>query len=178
MGKNVWKLASPGSLRGEQPTEQQLFPGHAGPGQTALSRLKGVVPAHGLALWLPPREVCARATPPSAMEFPANETLLSWLKANLILPLRLHLSCFTVNKYAEKGCQALVAWCVVHTYVCACMHLGVHACSKCTCMYVLVCIGRAYMCMHIGVCVCMGVCALGVHACVGVCMYVQICALG
>ena len=52
------------------------------------------------------------------------KTLLSWLKANLILQTSAALGCFTVDKYAGEGCQAVVE------VVCVCAGAGLcmHAC--------------------------------------------------
>lgn len=93
------------------------------------------------------------------------------LKANLILPLLLHLSDFTMDRSAEKGCQTLVALCVVH--VCVCMHacmcaLGVHVCVQ-------VCV-RACMCayVHRGMRACTCTCVCRVCTCVG-CMHAHVC---
>lgn len=102
------------------------------------------------------------------------------LKANLILPLLLHLSDFTMDRSAEKGCQTLVALCVVH--VCACVHACVHWVYVCACVHVRVCV---WVCAC--VCMCTGACRHAhVHVCAGrahvwvACMHMCacMCALG
>lgn len=108
------------------------------------------------------------------------------LKANLILPLLLHLSDFTMDRSAEKGCQTLVALCVVH--VCACVRacmcaLGVRVCMRAcqgVCMGVCMCVyvhRGMQACTRTCVCwACTRVGCMYAHVCMHVCIGVYMCA--
>lgn len=109
------------SQREMQPTEGKspsATPAHRPPPQTPPPHRKVlfVCPARGKrVLWQPhPRHGLSQPV----------KTLLSWLKANLILQTSAALGCFTVDKYAGEGCQAVVE------VVCVCAGAGLcmHAC--------------------------------------------------